>query len=914
MKFSVENILCRREIPFLLVSSLLLLLGGMAQAQTEVVLVSEGDKIDLICGDEGTYQLLGSNDDGIPGRFELIEAGSYIPVPGHILDDDLLDDEAELFPSGLSGNYGVIYFYEIDMAVMADTCLFTVDVTSVDLPGLPETVCKNDGRYALKPETVPSDPGAVFFISGPGVTGNQQDGYFFNPANEEVPADTISIRLDYAASNGCQKNSNFTVIVTYVPVISFYYTPSCIAIDGQEVGFTNTTSGRDFAVESWDWDFGDPASGSANKSILESPNHFYSEPRSWVVSLTATTYSGCVESSSRNIVLDGKPLVDFSWLHDCYISGDSTAFLNRSVSNTDIDELIWKISNGSGDLFDSIWSNQPEDTIWVSLGSQEEYTVNLYVENESGCSDESTRSIRLKPLYSLGGTGYIEAFDGEGSDWVIDSETGNESWVLGTPDFAGFSAGEGDQSWYTDLPVQDQEYIENSWVESPCFDLSQMSSPMIQLDLMRSFVPGTDGAVLQYQDLATEGWKTIGTVGDGLNWYNSWGIDNRPGGSSFGWGLSEFQPDMAWLHAGYPLDSLARIPFVKFRVVIGSGAAGALGNQGFAFDNFFLGERVRTSLLEHFTNSSSQAALDADLVVAQFAKDTEGMLIDLQYHMDYPGEDPMNLNNPEPPSVRAFNYGVPTVPYALLNGGTDPTYRYDFSDESEEPDDGLVLLESLKVPPFNMDLTVDYANYKLEGAVNVSCSAASYASNIQLYVVVIEELLTVYTGVSETASFRNVVLDMLMTPAGKLLGNDWNLGDSEHLSFQWDYASYVEDIDELSVVAYLFDRDQNLVLQAAELKYSPPVGISPLPDPGRVMAIYPNPARDFVYVNMGSEATLQGELRIVDASGRLLMMADVSPGQVIRQLDIASLDQGFYLVQWIESGRVKGYGSLIRMR
>ena len=61
--------------------------------------------------------------------------------------------------------------------------------------------------------------------------------------------------------------------------------------------------------------------------------------------------------------------------------------------------------------------------------------------------------------------------------------------------------------------------------------------------------------------------------------------------------------------------------------------------------------------------------------------------------MDYPGEDPMNQNNPVPPSVRAFYYGVPGVPYAVLNGRAGPEFRYDFSDASEEPDEE-VLLES----------------------------------------------------------------------------------------------------------------------------------------------------------------------------------------------------------------------------
>ena len=44
------------------------------------------------------------------------------------------------------------------------------------------------------------------------------------------------------------------------------------------------------------------------------------------------------------------------------------------------------------------------------------------------------------------------------------------------------------------------------------------------MDLMKSFAPLTDGAVLQYQDVVSEGWKTIGNVGTGINWYNVTGL------------------------------------------------------------------------------------------------------------------------------------------------------------------------------------------------------------------------------------------------------------------------------------------------------------------------------------------------------------------------------------------------------
>ncbi|MCD4710703.1 MAG: T9SS type A sorting domain-containing protein, partial [Bacteroidales bacterium] len=337
-------------------------------------------------------------------------------------------------------------------------------------------------------------------------------------------------------------------------------------------------------------------------------------------------------------------------------------------------------------------------------------------------------------------------------------------------------------------------------------------------------------------------------------------------------------------------------------------------NQGLAFDNFFVGERVKNSVLEHFTNSASSEAIAADGVVEQFVSDHFNLVIDLQYHMDYPGEDPMNLNNPVPPSARSFNYGVPSVPYAVLNGEAGPEYRYDFSDLSEQPNGDVLMTSSLDIPPFDVNLTTDFLANSLKGKVKVTCKEDDFDSNIQLYVVVIEQLVTAYTGAGQTTSFRNVVLDILPSASGKLLGNEWGAGISKVLDFSWDYASYVEDVDDLMVVAFIFDRDHDQILQAAMLEYSPGVGFEKRPAAKEILAIYPNPAHEYVYINFGAEVEQLGQLKVVDLAGRSVMTSDVLSGFSIQMLDISSLSQGIYLVQWLESGVLKGRGKLVHVR
>ncbi|MEN8229262.1 MAG: T9SS type A sorting domain-containing protein [Bacteroidota bacterium] len=890
-------------------------LSGVASVE----LVSGDDIINAVCDDGATYTIQGSNEDNIPGTFDLVEAVSHVVVPGHISDPDIMDDEAILDPVGLTGAYDIVYSYGMDEVTVKSTFRFHVnDLGSIEILNLPDTVCKNDNPYPLVPDLIDNDPSATYSFSGPGLSGNQVEGYFYNPSSPDVLQEEIEITLDYTSSNGCNATTKKVVYNSYTPSVNFNLTPACLPVDGGTVSFTNTTSGK-FSVASWDWDFGNPESGSDNFSDLEHPEHFYTEPGLREITLSATTHEGCKASQSIDTVLADQPIADFTWLTDCFIRSEQTSVMDRSLSAfTDIDTLIWTFKTSNGGVLGVIGSGSPADTIKFPFNSMDQYFIELYIENEVGCPGDVTKEFILKPTWKLATAAYGENFNGTAHDWLVDSPDEKESWVLDVPEFEGFNRIPGDMAWYTRLPDHTEGYLEESWVESPCFDFTGLTEPLIKLDLMKSFVPGTDGVVLQYQDLVSEGWNTLGNVGECLNWYNEWGIYNEPGESSFGWGLALFEPDNHWIEAVHELDMLVGHPHVKFRVVIATGGRmevepGAY-NQGFAFDNFYVGEQNRCSLLEHFTNASSESAAEADSVVDTFSLNHSENVIDLNYHLDYPGEDAMNENNPYPASARSFYYGVSEVPYAILNGGVDPGTRYDFSTPSNEPNEGALKEASLEIPLFKMALQVDYLENSLEATTTVTCTADTFASNLQLYVVVIEREVTAYTGLNQDTSFRNVVLDMLPTPAGRLLGNEWNLGKSETRTFAWDYAAYVEDIDDLSVVAFVQDRDNGTILQVDAKPHTPGVGIPDKKINPRSLAVYPNPATDNLYVNFGSEVTTEGMLKIVDLSGREVMRTNVQPGYSIINLNISHFSRGMYMIYWMESGEIKGRNKLVFTR
>jgi len=216
---------------------------------------------------------------------------------------------------------------------------------------------------------------------------------------------------------------------------------------------------------------------------------------------------------------------------------------------------------------------------------------------------------------------------------------------------------------------------------------------------------------------------------------------------------------------------------------------------------------------------------------------------------------------------------------------------------------------------FDLDLTVDWHENSLETTSTVTCQADRFGSSVQLYLAVIETSVTAYTGLNQDTMFRNVVLGMLPSPAGKLLGNSWYEGKSETRSYNWSYPGYVEDIEDLAVVAFLQDRYSGRILQADASFLTPQVGIGKREKGNPVsLFIYPNPARDQVYINLGGHLSGEGRFELVDLSGKVVKLEVVPPGYSIYQLDIAELNRGIYIVHWYESGVLKGRSKMIKIR
>jgi len=204
------------------------------------------------------------------------------------------------------------------------------------------------------------------------------------PANPDVTHTyanygTYNATLTVYTNDSCSNAQTKTITVLQSPVANFGFSGTCA---GMGVQFDDLSQG---AVTSWNWDFGDPLSGSANTSTFQNPVHTYGQAGTYQVSLTVNAANGCSNTLYQNVTIEAAPVVDFSFNNGCAndtILFNSTNYIN--VANTS--SWFWNF----GDNTTSTASNPGH--IYMNPGT---YTVTLTITNQSGCVNSKTRQVQV---------------------------------------------------------------------------------------------------------------------------------------------------------------------------------------------------------------------------------------------------------------------------------------------------------------------------------------------------------------------------------------------------------------------------------------------------------------------------------------------------------------------------------------
>ena len=200
---------------------------------------------------------------------------------------------------------------------------------------------------------------------------------------------------------------------------------------------------------------------------------------------------------------------------------------------------------------------------------------------------------------------YMENFEATDGGW-ISGGTGND-WAWGTPAKPVINtAGGGTRCWVVGgLTGSAYTDGEASWLQSPCFDFTNLQYPYIEFKVFWEMERRFDGAALQYSLDNGSSWTNVGSANDAVNCLNANWFNFSPvtylaslSATRDGWS-GNIQPTSGscqggsgsngWVIAKHTMPYLAGRTGVLFRFIFGAGTI-CNNYDGFAIDDILITE------------------------------------------------------------------------------------------------------------------------------------------------------------------------------------------------------------------------------------------------------------------------------------------------------------------------------------
>ena len=627
------------------------------------------------------------------------------------------------------------------------------------------------------------------------------------------------------------------------------------------------------------------------------------------------TISGCTDTISKNIDVYNLPEISFESAGGC--AGDTVFFMPDSSGLSNdfpaIDSITMLISNWGDGIIDTLttFPNQilvPNRThVYATSGI---YFPTLTLVNRGVCEISYTKRIVVSPKVVVNDTTpYYQDFQASPGDWFQDNELEFSTSGVDSLWEWGLAAGprittlqESNLVWATDL---DSAYRsgEKGWILSPCFDIGTLRRPMVALDIWRDTREGVDGVIMQYFDSV---WINLGVREKGINWYNPAYVIASPGdqaGPPIGWsGISN-----SWEDARYRLDvdggDLRGQQNLRFRLAFASSPNSVVDNlEGFAFDNFYIGNRTRSVLLEHFTNQSysGMSQIETDLYSTVY-DNLYGRDVNLvQYHTEYNSFDYLHQQSLAESNSRVLYYGINNADQIRINGQSLLSRTSDLVNGGEETLD-MQMLQDAKFKIRLYPVSIQQGNMTITADVS-ALEDISY-DDYALHVVVTEDSIESL----QSHNLMSVVRTMRPDPSGTTLPGTWVAGDLLQVANSWDFGAVsgiTYNPNNLKVVVFVQNRNSKEVYQVATSRnlniFNGPVSnVDEIAmEEGKEildMNLYPNPTQNYFNVEFSNELKGEYDWKVVDVTGRVLRNGRAEAGTQTILVNTENFSPGIYI-------------------
>lgn len=755
------------------------------------------------------------------------------------------------------------------------------------------SICVNDEPYEFTAKEAGNPVKGLFILMDSGSQETLQnievDSVFtFDPASIQTSSskNLMLIFQGFTTEDACYKADSITFKVQPVDTIALGI--GATLCENVPVVFTDMNSTRiDSTI--WNWDFGS-VNQPFDTTFYNTTKHRYQESNEYNIRVERENSFGCVASIDTVLTINETPKANFTWNEKRICKGDIVKFDDSTIFSSS--PLNWKWKQ-----IDSVTNKVLGDSpsILSKFEKYGNYEIRLKVTSEKGCQDSVTRPLKILPVIKVRkDSAYVEEFDNT-RGWFTGGH--KSSWEWSMLDTTGLNRPK-PPYWVTGVNAS-YNSLENSYLYSPCYDLSELDRPALAMQLLVNTREDFAGAVLQYLDSRDSLWKILGVRDElssgkkreyttGKNWYNELNLDVEPGGQAdFAWSKA----DKEWQDVRHKLDQALdsmKPDFIRFRLAFASSALEEDSLRGIAVDNFRIYNRKRNILVESFLANSeedtcSQNSKSPVILTNPVQKDA--------FAINYPFDDI------EVKGRRLF-YGI-SLCDRLVSSGIDYFNRNQFDslgmDNEFNTFEQIINLKSLEDPLFE----IEYDPFKNEIVIkNIS---GEKKTDIRVQALAFSSESGIKTSLKFLPNASGVYHDKLE--------NDISIDLCELLKdAAWDYGT-----DPLALLVFVQNDVSKEVYQLEVIEeIMPECPVLRRGMEATDFLIYPNPASDKIML----ENTLGKEAKVIiyDLLGKTLREEALPKELRHYTIDIQNLSEGTYILQISTKDKVDFQGRLIVIR